>query len=111
MKTFFDLKAPYEGLRVQRLRQSGRIVLYRVMIDPPPYWFVLIRGFDPNRDIAPGIIDPHKVPTWRFVSFADAEAKFEQLRAWPNRPGKNKRNRRGKNSERLRQYHFTSQEG
>ena len=90
MKTFFELKAPYEGLRVRRLKVSGRIWLVQVFNDPPPYWFVMIKGFEvrpKGRDhllVELGLVHPDtQVGNWRFTSRSAAKAKFEQLSALP----------------------------
>jgi len=50
MKTFFDLKAAYQGLRARRLAQCGRVVLYKIVNDPPDYWLVVIRAFSEESD-------------------------------------------------------------
>ena len=92
-KIFFELGAPYdsagphgEALRVRRLKHSGRLVLYQIMNDPPLYWFVQIRNFEPNgRDrilIEKKLIRCHSVPSWRFLHLAKAETKYEQLKAF-----------------------------
>jgi hypothetical protein len=46
MKTFFHLPdkafgGAYEGLKARRLNQVGRLVLYQIINDPPPYWMIL----------------------------------------------------------------------
>jgi hypothetical protein len=96
-KTFFDLPAPYGeavngpdgkpiSLRVRRLEHSGRLGLYQIINDPPPYWFVTIKSFEPmGRDsvlISKKLAHPHKIGTWRFVDLASAKAKFEQLKPY-----------------------------
>jgi hypothetical protein len=82
MKTFFDLTGSYEGLRVRRLRHSGRLMLYQIVNDP--YWLVVIKAFEPDgRDkalVSAGLAHPSKVGAWRYVALADAEAKFDQLK-------------------------------
>jgi len=46
VKTFHYLRGAYEGLRVRRLQQFGRIVLDQIINDPPAYWFVTVRNYD-----------------------------------------------------------------
>jgi hypothetical protein len=76
-KQFFKLTGYYDGLTVKRIAQSGRLWLVRVVNDPPPYWFVMIKGFDPTRDRASGT---KSMGVWRFVDESDALAKFNKLR-------------------------------
>jgi hypothetical protein len=48
--------APDGGpLRARRLEKFGRLELLQILNDQPPYWFVMIRNFDPKRDLAPGM--------------------------------------------------------
>lgn len=89
--------APDGGpLRARRLEKFGRLELLQILNDQPPYWFVLIRNFDPKRDWAPGtkgdlsgprrqehLIDPSKNGNWRFTDLGTATAKFAQLSALP----------------------------
>jgi hypothetical protein len=53
-KQYFKLTGYYEGLTAKRINQSGRLWLLRVVNDGPPYWLVMIRGFDPDTDRASG---------------------------------------------------------
>ena len=76
-KQYFNLTGYYQGLTVKRIAQSGRLWLVRVINDPPPYWFVMIRNFDPTRDKASGA---KSMGVWRFVDESDAIAKFNKLR-------------------------------
>ena len=65
-----------KGFTAKRIAQSGRLWLVRV-IDNPPSWVVLIRGFDPIRDRASRA---KSVGAWRFVNELGAIAKFNELR-------------------------------
>ena len=47
-KQYFKLTGDYEGLIARRIAQSGRLWLVRVINDGRPYYFVFIRGFDPQ---------------------------------------------------------------
>jgi hypothetical protein len=89
--------APDGGpLRARRLEKFGRLELLQILNDQPPYWFVMIRNFDPQRDVASGmkgdsngprrqghLIDPSKNGNWRFTDLQMAKAKFAQLSALP----------------------------
>lgn len=89
--------APDGGpLRARRLEKFGRLELLQILNDQPPYWFVMIRNFDPQRDVAPGmkghssgprrqgrLIDPSKNGNWRFTDVGMAKAKFTELSALP----------------------------
>lgn len=77
MKQYFKLSGYYEGLTAKRIKQSGRLWLVRVVNDPPPYYFVIIRNFDMHRDKASGA---KSIGVWRFIDPQDADAKFEELR-------------------------------
>jgi hypothetical protein len=88
VKTFFQLPdqafgGAYEGLKVRRLDQVGRLVLYQIINDPPPYWMIWIKAFKPRRDTAPGLIHPDKIPVWRFTDIEKARAKFTALASLP----------------------------
>jgi hypothetical protein len=50
--------------------------MYKVINDPPPYWFVIIKNFDLEKDKASGA---KSIGSWRFQDEADALAKFEEL--------------------------------
>lgn len=76
MKQYFKLSGDYEGLKVRRLRQSGRLWLVRVINDGAPYWFVMIRNFQLERDRMSGA---RTMGVWRFVKEEDAEAKYGEL--------------------------------
>jgi hypothetical protein len=86
-KTFFKLPSYYEGLTARRIRQSGRLWLVRVVSEEGPngeripvrwpYWFVIIKGFDPERDEASGA---KSIGVWRFGYEDQAITKFEELR-------------------------------
>jgi hypothetical protein len=76
--------APDGGpLRGRRLEKFGKVELLQIINDPPSYWFVMIRNFDPKPDLAPGRIDPAKSNVWRFLDFGRAKAKFRELSALP----------------------------
>jgi hypothetical protein len=88
MKTFFRLPekafgGAYAGLKARRLKQVGRLVLYQIVDDPPAYWMIWIKGFNPKKDIAPGLIHPDKIPVWRFTDIDSAKAKFADLAKLP----------------------------
>src|SRR5258708_7129846 len=46
MKKILTLSEDYGALRCYRMEQAGRLELLRVLNDPPPYWFVMIRNFN-----------------------------------------------------------------
>jgi hypothetical protein len=78
----------YSGLRLHRLAKAGRLELVKIVNDPPPYWFVMIRNFDqsdhgPDRKALEGITTPWGNGDWRFLDFEKAKAKFEQLERLP----------------------------
>jgi hypothetical protein len=83
-KVLFKLPGHYEGIRARRIKQSGRLWLVRVVSDPDkreggtfkPYWFVLIKGFDPLRDKASGATS---IGVWRFGYEDEACAKYAEL--------------------------------
>ena len=76
--------APDGGpLRGRRLEKFGKVELLQITNDPPSYWFVTIRNFDPKRDLGPVLIDPAKSNVWRFLDFGCAKAKFGELSALP----------------------------
>lgn len=75
-------------LRCYRLEQAGRLELLRVLNDPPPYWFVLIRNFDQSetrtdRTALQGLTTSWGNGVWRFLDEGTAKAKFEQLASLP----------------------------
>lgn len=77
---------PYEGLKVRRLDRFGPIVFDQAINDGTPYWFVTIRGFEPDRDQP--ILRELFGQKWgngtrRFVSMADAQNYFERLKTAP----------------------------
>ena len=76
-KQYFKLPGYYEGLTAKRIEQSGRLWFVRVCNDPPPYWLVIIRGFNRERDKASGATS---IGVWRFIDKAAAKAKFDELR-------------------------------
>ena len=83
MKTFFQLPGYYEGIKARRIKQSGRLWLVRVVSDPDkessafkPYWFVVIKNFDLEKDKASGATS---IGVWRFGYEDQAEAKFAEL--------------------------------
>ncbi len=83
MKTFFDLPSYYEGLKARRMAQSGRLWLCKVINDPPPYFLVMIRGFDREKDAQTGA---RSIGSWRFQGEVEARAKFDELtRFFPNK--------------------------
>ena len=58
-KTFFQLPSYYEGLKARRIKQSGRLWLVRVVSEERrpvqwPYWFVIIRNFNLEKDKVSG---------------------------------------------------------
>ena len=86
MKTFYWLDGPYEGLKVRRLDRFGPIVFDQVINDGAPYWFVTIRGFEPERDQP--ILRELFGQKWgngtrRFVSMADVHDYLERLETVP----------------------------
>jgi hypothetical protein len=70
-------------LRTRRLQKFGRLELLHVLNDQPPYWFVMLRGFDPKRDLAPGLIDPSRGNVWRFLDLECAKTKLAELAITP----------------------------
>jgi len=76
-KKYFNLPGYYEGLTAKRIEQSGRLWLVRVCNDPPPYWLVMIRGFNRKREKASGATS---IGVWRFTDKVAAKAKFDELR-------------------------------
>ena len=78
----------YGDLRCYRLEQAGRLELLRVLNDPPPYWFVMIRNFDqsptgPDRLALKGLTTPWGNGVWRFLDEGKARAKIEQFSQLP----------------------------
>jgi hypothetical protein len=97
LKTFFWLTGAYEGLRVRRLAQSGRLVLYRVLNDGPPYWLIQVKNFQEEVDRPKlGHESIFGNGTFRVVALESAERLYRSL--LPNYP----ENRRIKNPEYLR---------
>jgi hypothetical protein len=96
MKTFFWLMGAYEGLKVRRLAQSGRLVLYRVLNDGPPYWLIQVKNFQEEID-RPKLQHESKFGngTFRCTTLESAERLYRSL--LPNYP----ENRRIKNPEYL----------
>jgi hypothetical protein len=70
-------------LRARRLQKFGSLELLQILNDQPPYWFVMLRSFDPKRDLAPGLIDRSRGNVWRFLDLERAKAKFGELSALP----------------------------
>jgi hypothetical protein len=96
------------------MSKCGRVELLQITNDAPPYWFVMIRNFNPDRDIAPGetsvrtgreypLIDRYKHPVWRFLKLDEAKARFVQLSAlpWCVEDEAKRQNQREKSKERL----------
>ena len=86
MKTFYWLDGPYEGLKVRRLDRFGPIVFDQVINDGAPYWFVTIRGFEPERDqpiLRELFGQKLSNGTKRFVRLADARQYLERLKTVP----------------------------
>jgi hypothetical protein len=106
MKAFFNLTGAYEGLRARRLAQCGRVVLYKVINDPPDYWLVSIRTFDEDID-RPLIrhLSEFGNGVWRFLSLSAAQARFASLANLREYAAEEKKrqNRRIKQSETMRQ--------
>jgi hypothetical protein len=92
----------YGDLRARRMEITGRVELLQVLNDPPPYWLVIIRSFEPKRDTGQGI-DPQKANVWRFLSLEEARIKFLELKAlpWCRQDEEKIRVRRQKATERL----------
>lgn len=110
MKTFFHLKGAYHGLRARRLSRCGRVVLYKVINDPPDYWLIVIRAFNEERDrLLIKHLSRFGNGVWRFVSLSEAQAHFARLVIVPEYAAEETRRQktRRKNSERLRQYQWT----
>jgi hypothetical protein len=91
-KVLFKLSGYYEGIRARRIKHTGRLWLVRVVSDPDkreggpfkPYWFVLVKGFDPVKDKASG---GTSIGVWRFGYEDEALAKFEELAPlYPEKP-------------------------
>jgi hypothetical protein len=88
-KTFFSLGGEYQGKRVRRLSQFGRVVLYRVVRDTAEiiqadYWLVHIEGFTEERDRSIiRRISRHGNGWFRFVRFQAAQAVFAELCSAP----------------------------
>lgn len=81
MKTFFKLPSYYEGLTARRIKQSGRLWLVRVVSEEGrpvqyPYWFVMIRNFDLEKDKPRGATS---IGVCLFGHKDQAYAKFEHL--------------------------------
>jgi hypothetical protein len=97
MKTFFTLTGAYEGLKVRRLAQSGRLVLYRVLNDGSLYWLVQVKNFQEEID-RPKLEHESRFGngTFHCVTLESAERLYRSL--LPNYP----ENRRIKNPEYLR---------
>jgi hypothetical protein len=78
-------QAAHDGgpLRVRRLQKFGRLELLQILNDQPAWWFVMLRSFDPKRDLAPGLIDPARGNVWRFLDLERAKARFDELSAIP----------------------------
>jgi hypothetical protein len=110
MKAFFKLRGAYQGLRARRLAQCGRVVLYKIVNDPPDYWLVVIRAFSEESD-RPLIwhLSRFGNGVWRFGSLSAAQAHFARLADLPKYAAEEKKRQktRRKNSERLRQYQWT----
>src|ERR1700730_6209683 len=110
MKTFFDLKGAYQGLRARRLSQCGRVVFYKIVNDPPDYWLVVIRAFNEERD-RPLIrhLSRFGNGVWRFGSLHADQQNFTRLATFPEYAAEEKKRQktRRKNSERLREYQWT----
>ena len=80
-KTFFKLPSYYEGLKARRIKQSGRLSLVRVVSEEGrpvqwPYWFVIIRNFNLEKDKVSGATS---IGVWRFGHEDQAYAKFAEL--------------------------------
>ena len=113
-KVFFDLTGDYEGLRVKRLRQAGRLVLDKVINDGDPYWSVSVLNFKEQIDrprLAEITGSEWGNGTERFVCKKQALARFEQLAshaAYVAEAEKEKK-RRAASSTRLRERHARGQ--
>jgi hypothetical protein len=86
---WYGQAAPDGGpLRCYRLAQAGRLELLRVVNDPPAYWFVMIRNFNPSptgadRKALEGLTTASGNGVWRFLDEDQARTKFEQLASLP----------------------------
>jgi hypothetical protein len=65
-----------EDLDLRLVNRSGRLILAKVVNDPPRYWFVWIHNFNLRRDKASGA---KTIGVWRFTEKDVARIKFEQL--------------------------------
>jgi hypothetical protein len=85
----YGLSSPTGGpLRCYRLAQAGRLELLRVINDPPAYWLVLIRNFNPSpsgpdRRALEGLTTSWGNGVFRFLDEDQARAKVEQLATLP----------------------------
>jgi len=87
-KTLLLNNDQYSDLKCHRLAQAGRLEFLRVINDPPAYWFVMIRNFNPSpsgpdRKALEGLTKPWGNGCFRFLDESQARAKFEQLASLP----------------------------
>ena len=87
-KTLLLDNEQYHGLKCSRLAQAGRLELLRVLNDPPSYWFVMIRNFNPSPSGADRIaLRGHTTEwgngVWRFLDEDAAKTTFQQLASLP----------------------------
>jgi hypothetical protein len=89
LREWYGRAAPDGGpLRLRRLEQAGRLELVQIVNDPPPYWFVMVRNFDPSpngkdRQSLAGLTSAWGNGVWRLQDFAKARTRFEQFKALP----------------------------
>jgi hypothetical protein len=87
-KTLLLNNDQYDGLKCHRMAQAGRLELLRVVNDPPSYWLVMIRNFNPapsgpDRQALEGLTTAWGNGVWRYLDEERARAKFEQLANLP----------------------------
>jgi hypothetical protein len=87
-KTLLLTNEQYDGLKCYSMQQAGRLELLRVINDPPAYWLVMIRNFNPapsgpDRRALTGITTAWGNGVFRFWDEDRAKAKFEQLASLP----------------------------
>ena len=87
-KTLLLNNEQYSDLKCYRMAQAGRLELLRVTNDPPVYWLVLIRNFNPSpsgpdRKALEGLTTSWGNGVWRYLDADQARAKFEHLSSLP----------------------------
>jgi hypothetical protein len=85
-KQFFTLTGDYSGIKARRIRQAGRVVLYKMFGEIFPYWLVQMKNFSEHFD-RPRLfgITGSKFGNGsaRFLRLKQAKERFEKLIAHP----------------------------